>query len=110
MKVTREFMVKLRSHARDYCGGYKHVLEVQTWDDRIDIGDMTEQEQDEADISHFDLIDGVELPDNAEQIDIQVWGVEFKAEAGEVTTEADMNKLGYFYIALKDGVITETWQ
>lgn len=106
MIVDRVFMVQLRKLARDYCGGYQHKLEVQMWDDRIDIGDMTEEEQDNANVSHFALVEGVELPDNAEQIDIQVWGVDFKGGH----PEHDIDKLGYFYISLEDGKITDDWQ
>lgn len=110
MKVTRAFMVALRAHARDMCGGYKHALEVQTWDRgngmEIDIADFSEEDCDNSDVGGFYLAEGQELPDNAEQIDIQVFGVDFKGGG-----EADMTKLGYFYISIKDGELTnETWQ
>jgi hypothetical protein len=110
MRVDKAMMVELRKLARDYCGGYKHVLEVQTWDrgngPEVDIESFTEEDCDKSDVSHFDLIEGVELPDNVGQLDVQVWGVDFKGPS----TEGDMDKLGYFHVTLQGGKIMEDWQ
>lgn len=114
MIVTSELMVQLRKLAKDYCGGYKHVLEVQTWDrgngPEVDILEFSEEDCDNSSIGHFDLKEGAEIPADVGQLDISVWGVEFKAAPGEVLTEADMTKLGYFFVTLKDGKIVEDWQ
>lgn len=111
MKVDKEFILELRARARLWCGGYKHVMEIQTWDrgngPEIDIAGFSEEDCDKSDISHIDVVLGLELPDNADQIDIAVFGVEFKGGDKDI----DSTKLGYFYIQTKDGKLTnESWQ
>lgn len=99
MKVDKAFLTELKREAKSLCGGSKHTMEVQTWAGHIDIDGLDLEDCDEID--HIAIECGAELPDNAAQIDVAVWGYS--------PTFGDTDRLGNIQIRIQSGKLVEAW-
>ena len=100
MIVTKDFMRALAKRAKAYCGGSKHAFEVQTWNGHVDISEIDLEDND--DIDAIDLKIGTELPDNAGEIDVAVWGACPQYDG--------IDRLGNVQISIANGQLEGVWQ
>lgn len=99
MIVDKAFMSELKKEAKAICGGTKHVFEVQTWGGLIDIDGVDLDDHD--DIDHIPLSIGTNLPDNAKQIDIAVWGM--------TSTFPEPDRIANVQISIEGGKLAGVW-
>lgn len=99
MIVDKAFMQRLAKEAKAHCGGTRLKFEVQTWNGHIDISEIDLEENDDVDA--IDLKAGTELPDNAGEIDVAVWGVCPQYDG--------IDRLGNVQISIANGQLEEVW-
>jgi len=81
--------------ATEFCGGCRRQYEIQTWNGKMDISDLTSDEMTEADVDHIDLNTKTDLIDNG-ILDVHVNGY-------LRPLDPEGQKLGCFDLKIQEG-------